>query len=167
MIPGARSLRPRPGFLSADQCRRRRFCQSAPRCGAGGVRPQCNAAAVCTGAVCVSVPDAIVCRWRLQRAQRGDQFQFAAATAIPHLRDLGLTRGSMLLWVLMLAGWSAAVAQFSKQLPDVWLPACWWCWQPSPGVPRLHAAHLKSVRAADSGRSRRPRSQTRCCKTRA
>jgi len=31
----------------------------------------------------------------------------------------GSHEGSMLLWVLMLAGWSAAVAVFSKQLPDV------------------------------------------------
>ena len=31
----------------------------------------------------------------------------------------GSHEGSMLLWVLMLTGWSAAVAQFSKQLPDV------------------------------------------------
>jgi len=31
----------------------------------------------------------------------------------------GSHEGSMLLWVLMLAGWSAAVAIFSKQLPDV------------------------------------------------
>lgn len=31
----------------------------------------------------------------------------------------GSHEGSMLLWVLMLTGWSAAVALFSKQLPDV------------------------------------------------
>jgi cytochrome c-type biogenesis protein CcmF len=31
----------------------------------------------------------------------------------------GSHEGSMLLWVLMLTGWSAAVAVFSKQLPDV------------------------------------------------
>ncbi|MBL8311446.1 MAG: heme lyase CcmF/NrfE family subunit [Burkholderiales bacterium] len=31
----------------------------------------------------------------------------------------GSHEGSMLLWVLMLAGWSAAVAVFSRQLPDV------------------------------------------------
>ncbi len=31
----------------------------------------------------------------------------------------GSHEGSMLLWVLMLTGWSAAVAAFSKQLPDV------------------------------------------------
>jgi cytochrome c-type biogenesis protein CcmF len=31
----------------------------------------------------------------------------------------GSHEGSMLLWVLMLTGWSAAVAIFSKQLPDV------------------------------------------------
>jgi cytochrome c-type biogenesis protein CcmF len=33
----------------------------------------------------------------------------------------GSHEGSMLLWVLMLTGWSAAVAVFSKQLPDVLL----------------------------------------------
>ena len=31
----------------------------------------------------------------------------------------GSHEGSMLLWVLMMSGWSAAVALFSKQLPDV------------------------------------------------
>ena len=31
----------------------------------------------------------------------------------------GSHEGSMLLWVLMISGWSAAVALFSKQLPDV------------------------------------------------
>ena len=31
----------------------------------------------------------------------------------------GSHEGSMLLWVLMISGWSAAVAMFSKQLPDV------------------------------------------------
>ena len=30
----------------------------------------------------------------------------------------GSHEGSMLLWVLMLTGWSAAVALFSRQLPD-------------------------------------------------
>ncbi len=33
----------------------------------------------------------------------------------------GSHEGSMLLWILMLTGWSAAVAIFSKQLPDVLL----------------------------------------------
>ena len=59
--------------------------------------------------------------------------------------------GSLLLWVLMLCGWTVAVARFSAHLPQavvarilavMGLISC--------GLPALHAAHLQPVRAPAS-----------------
>jgi cytochrome c-type biogenesis protein CcmF len=37
----------------------------------------------------------------------------------------GAHEGSLLLWALILGGWTFAVSIFSRQLPQVMLPGCW------------------------------------------
>ena len=61
--------------------------------------------------------------------------------------------GSVLLWILVLAGWTLAVATFSRQLPDEFralvLGVLGWL---SRGIPGLYAVDVESIRSTVSCR---------------
>ncbi len=70
----------------------------------------------------------------------------------------GAHEGSLLLWILLLAGWTVAVTRYSADLPRAMtarvvgvlgLLSC--------GIPHVHIAHLESFRAANSCRNERIR----------
>ena len=52
--------------------------------------------------------------------QRGKQFEFAVAVALSDRGELGIHEGSLLLWVLMLAWWTFAVASFRVTCRTTW-----------------------------------------------
>ena len=61
----------------------------------------------------------------------------------------GSHEGSMLLWVLMLGGWTLAVALKSRHLPDEMVARVLGVMGlVSARLPAVHAAHVQSVRAA-------------------
>ncbi|SUH36263.1 Cytochrome c heme lyase subunit CcmF [Salmonella enterica subsp. enterica] len=45
------------------------------------------------------------------------QLEHAAAGVVPGGRHLGAHEGSLLLWVLLMSGWTLAVAVFSRRVP--------------------------------------------------
>ena len=80
----------------------------------------------------------------------------------------GSHEGSLLLWTLMLAGWTCAVTLFSRHLPPVFLARVisvmgldqrW--------LSAVPAVHLESVRAPGACRRRKVAISIRCCRIRA
>ena len=65
----------------------------------------------------------------------------------------------MLLWVLILALFGAAVAVFGSNLPRPCAPACWRAGADRRGLPGVPAVHLQPVRAPLSRAARRQRPQ--------
>jgi hypothetical protein len=95
---------------------------------AGNARLDGARAARCCCSLCAGLrlPDDAFVQQRLLGAQRGDQHSNSALPLAYRIAaSWGSHEGSMLLWVLMLAGWTAAVACFSAHLPLAWWRACW------------------------------------------
>jgi cytochrome c-type biogenesis protein CcmE len=68
--------------------------------------------------------------------------------------------GSLLLWLLMLSGWTVAVALFSRHLPDAMVARVLGVLGlVAVGFLRLHPAHLQPLRAPAAGGRGRPRPQ--------
>ena len=80
----------------------------------------------------------------------------------------GSHEGSLLLWTLMLGGWSFAVTMFSRNLPaDAARARALGDGTDQRRLPAVHAVHVESLRAAGSRRGRMAATSTRCCRIRA